>query len=257
MRREDYDGARSRCEALITNRQYSPRAHYNLACILSRLAATATDAKLKEALLDSAQLSLADAVKYGIFKFIRTATLEAFRSPGSAAAYILADRDLQPLLNSRPSLGAAIEDEKRIRAAGYGGSGGGGCIECSMPIDLPGGRTIPLSQLEEGEQLLSWDETSQSQTYGRVSRVRQFTVFELIVINGALRVTPLHPVLTTDGWQRAGDLKEGTMLIRADGSHEHVLSRRCARGEFVVSDLTVLPYKNLCARGFVVHNDKL
>ena len=210
-----YRKAERLCRAVIKTRPFSPRARYNLACILTRQAEFARNASLKDQLLERAEESLADAVRFGIVRFTRDFVVGEARSQKDAERQILQDPDLKTLFLSRPYLRESIADAKRIRS--FTG-GGGGCIEAAMPVERPNGGSVPLDGLRESHAVRCWDERLGKPGTGIAHHIRHYVVPQLILIDGRLRLSPLHPVLTVEGWRRAEEIRPADRIVRDDGS---------------------------------------
>jgi hypothetical protein len=261
MRNGKLKRARELCTALLQRRPFSPRGRYNSACILSRLANGDLSDRKRDQLLDEAQESLAIAVKYGFIDFARNVVLGRAQTRQAAIDQILNDPDLKTLFAFRPHLRIFLADDTPTRLLGGADvppaeGGGYGCIEANMPIDMLDGGTIPLAQLSAGDEVVSWNEERNVVDAGKVRFLRHHIVSELMVINDSIRVTPSHPLLTTEGWRRAVELLRGDQLIRVDGTSAAVESRSILGGKFHVCDLSVSPLRNLSTRGIVTHNDK-
>jgi hypothetical protein len=249
-----YGKAERLCRSLLKARPFSPRAHYNMACILTRRASETKAASRKQHLFDGAQESLAQAVRFGIVQFTREFVIGDTQSREDAEKQILGDPDLRALFEERPYLRDSIRDPKRIQS---GGGGGGGCIEATMPVELSDGSSVPLYQLADSQKVMCWNERLQVPAAGMAANIRHYVVPQLVIIDEGLRVSPMHPVLTADGWRPAGEIKPGDLIMQSDGTVRRVQLVTTARGAFDVVDLTVTPHSNLSVRRSIVHNMKM
>jgi hypothetical protein len=262
MRQGKLKQAHKLANELLTRRPYSPRGRYNLACILSRAVNSASSAGKKTELLHGAQEALVLAIKYGFLEFARKAALGQGHTRESAIDQISNDPDLGSLFAFKPELRVYLSDKTMDRLFGaahvpsYGAGYDDGCIEASMPVDMSDGSVVPIQQVAAGSRLLSWDQERKVATEACVSQVREHIVRELVIINGSIRVTPFHPMLTPAGWCRAVELQPDAHLVSVGGKPAVVASKDLVKGEFQVFDLSVLPTRTLSIRGIVVHNDK-
>jgi hypothetical protein len=252
IRKGNYRQAHNLVMDLLTRRPYSPRGRYNLACILSTRAAASTSAKLREKSLDEAQESLATALKYGFTEFIRSAVLVPDAGYQDAVNCILTDQHLEPLFTARPELRVYLQKDQPGRL--FIKRRVEGCIEASMPVDVSRDAAAPMASIAEGDEIATWNEASRRPESGIVERADHHIVSELLIINGGIRVTPFHPLLTADGWRTAANLATGDVLIASNGLAHVVESKLYMRGRFFVCDIRVTPHANFSVRGIVAHN---
>ena len=253
IRNGSYGKAERVCRSLLEKRPFSPRAHYNLACILTHRATLAKSSTRKRALLDRAQAALAEAIRFGIIKFTQDFVIGDSRPEEDAEKQILQDPDLGTLFKDRPHLRKSIGDVKRIQS--FTG-GGGGCIEAAMPVELSDGTSMPLYALKDSCTVRCWNERLQERSIGIVHAIKHYVVPRLVLIDGGLRLSPMHPVLTSNCWTRAADIRPGDLIVQNDGTARRVRFVSSAVGAFDVIDLSVDPHSNLSVRGCIVHNTK-
>jgi hypothetical protein len=103
-----------------------------------------------------------------------------------------------------------------------------------LPVDVPcnsftadtpvlsDGGLVPIGQVEVGDQVWAWDETSGLTNVYTVTAVllNYDPVQTALVISGeVIQTTPEHPFWTEErGWVEAGDLQTGEHVWRADGT---------------------------------------
>lgn len=78
----------------------------------------------------------------------------------------------------------------------------------------------PISRINIGEYVYSYNEQQQNYSYNPVSRIYKKTTNEIITIavNGEkITTTPTHPFYTVDGWVEAKKLTTNTYLLTEDG----------------------------------------
>ncbi len=117
MRHKDFQSAKDENRELLVRYPRSPRANYNQACILTRLASSATDQVSQDLLLTSAVDYLERALEYGIVEYIDRYSHRGKRAHNQ----ILQDPDLGLLLTTRPDLFRRV---KRFRRPSPGASCG-------------------------------------------------------------------------------------------------------------------------------------
>lgn len=105
LERGDIELARSLNEQLLRNYRDSPRAHYNHACILSRMAENeVAESAVRMRLLRQAVSRLSDALKYGILQFINLYSDRSLPENNNPPERIIGDRDLMLLFETAPSV---------------------------------------------------------------------------------------------------------------------------------------------------------
>ncbi|CAN5369023.1 hypothetical protein BH10PSE6_BH10PSE6_29970 [soil metagenome] len=107
---------------------------------------------------------------------------------------------------------------------GGGGRGGGsrpaGCIGAGSEVLTSAGYR-PIELLRRGDSVIGYNASdgglSESKIRRLISRSHQ-VVFEIRTVNSSFTATRGHPLLTSQGWVRAGKLQVGDMLVRATGA---------------------------------------
>jgi len=135
-----------------------------------------------------------------------------------------------------------------------GGTDGAGCFTPDTPVTLAEGTTTPISKVEQGDVVLGYDGTGFAPTTVQEVLVHP-GAWGLLVVNGALHVTPDHMLRTTRGWIPAGELKLDDRLLSPDGEVPVTsITRQAFTGK--VYNLHNKPYHNYVAGGVLVHNVK-
>jgi hypothetical protein len=224
----------------------SPRANYNQACIESWHAET--DGTSCKDLLFKARRYFEKSVELGIVCLI------ALRSdpPASARAIIGQNPAFELLLRHYPELITIVDDNLYFGRKWK--SLGGGCIEAGVPIALADGRTEPASCVKVRDRVVTWNAAVGEPSEGIVRERKSHVVSEILVINGHLRLTAVHPVLVRGEWVRAGDIQLGDLAQLASGQLQSVTSIERRTGRFTVLDFSVDPLPTFVASGVVVHN---
>lgn len=135
-----------------------------------------------------------------------------------------------------------------------GGSHGCDCLLAGAAVHLADGTTKPVEKIEVGDRVLSFDLGEQRTVESEVLDVhRPYSTDVYYVINGRLRATESHPVLTRAGWTAVSELERGD-LIRMDGDREAMVTSI----EIVKETATVYNFQvaagTYIADGMIVHN---
>lgn len=138
------------------------------------------------------------------------------------------------------------------------GGGGGSCFLAGTEITLAEGGVKPIESIEAGDVVLAWDETSGEMKPDTVRQVHEPVEVDLyLVVNGSLRLTPTHPVLSDGEWVKIGQLRPGDSLTAADGAVVPIESIETVEEKVTVYNFAVNPYGTYVAGGVIVHNKKL
>ncbi|MFZ2189066.1 MAG: MG2 domain-containing protein [Candidatus Moraniibacteriota bacterium] len=133
----------------------------------------------------------------------------------------------------------------------------GGCFAAGTPVLLPDGEQKSIEDIQEGDLVLTRkSETDAELVPASVVSTHALSVNGILIINGDLRVTPIHRMFVNDGWQEAGNIQVGDQLVKADGTQERVDSIEWLRQKTNVYNLTIKDQHTFFARGVWVHNDK-
>ena len=133
-------------------------------------------------------------------------------------------------------------------------SGGCDCLLAGTPITLADGTTKPVEAIQVGDRVLGFDESTKSMKPAKVVAVHApFETDHYFIINGKIRMTEAHPVLSRGRWVVVGELKVGDALTDSEGHTQAILSIEdvdeiAPTYNFQVSGGTYV------AGGIVVHN---
>jgi hypothetical protein len=95
---------------------------------------------------------------------------------------------------------------------------GRGCFAGDTLVLGPDGSPTRIDQLKEGAQVATWDRLSGRPAEGVIAKFLQTDSDHHFLINGVIKVTQYHRVLTAQGeWVRVKDLKAGMTLQSEDG----------------------------------------
>ncbi|HKQ59749.1 MAG TPA: Hint domain-containing protein [Candidatus Polarisedimenticolaceae bacterium] len=142
--------------------------------------------------------------------------------------------------------------------SGGGGGGNGGCFLAGTQITLADGSTKPIETVVPGDRVLAYDEATGELKPDTIRKVHEPIETDFyLVVNGTLRLTPSHPVLSHGKWIAIGQLKVGDELTRADGTAVIVESLETRSDKVKVYNFAVNPYGTYLANGIIVHNKSL
>jgi hypothetical protein len=134
----------------------------------------------------------------------------------------------------------------------------GGCFQAGTLITLADGTTRPIERIRERDEVLAWDEQTESLVTAIVGRafVHGYVGGGLVAINGGVRSTPEHPVWANGRWMRADELRAGDRMLDLAGASTPVASIELLSdvAEFVYN-LRVEGVHTYFADGILVHND--
>ena len=145
-----------------------------------------------------------------------------------------------------------------------GGCGGGGCFSAGTRISMADGTTRRIETLRAGDFVLSYDAALKTLVLGTVVQTfRHRAPKEFVVIDGALRATPNHPLFANGDWLPLDGVMENDELVRlftpedpddASTRPEPVRTIERVRGNKAIYDLEVSGLHNYFAEGILVHN---
>lgn len=145
-----------------------------------------------------------------------------------------------------------------------GGCGGGGCFSAGTRISMADGTTRRIEMLRAGDLVLSYDSALKTLVPGTVVQTfRHRAPKELVVIDGALRATPNHPLFANGDWLPLDGVMAKDELVRlftpqdpdhASTRQEPVRTIERVRGDKAIYDLEVSGLHNYFAEGILVHN---
>ncbi|KKW01417.1 MAG: Galactose oxidase [Parcubacteria group bacterium GW2011_GWA2_48_9] len=136
-------------------------------------------------------------------------------------------------------------------------SGGGiikPCFLAGTSIGLAYGGTKPIEQIAVGDEVVSFDEMSQ--TFQK-SMVKELFVHETdyyLVINNFINVTPNHAVYSGGKWVPIGDLIVGDTIYSSGEKALTIISIEKVEAPVTVYNFEAYPYHTYIADGIVAHN---
>lgn len=141
----------------------------------------------------------------------------------------------------------------------YGGGGGKKtCFVGSTPILTPDGWR-PISELRQGDPVVSYDETAGTSSVRQVKRLREHkpvNIWEVHLVEheGPISTTRSHTFLTNRGWRRTSQLRPGDVMTTVAG-HEAVVASVVETGRVApVFNLLTEVEHTFVAHGCVAHN---
>jgi intein/homing endonuclease len=132
---------------------------------------------------------------------------------------------------------------------------GSSCLLAGTEITMADGSKKPIESIAVGDVVLAYDEKT-----GEMKPDRVKVVYEpadspgYLVINGSLKLTMIHPVLTPDGFKEIGKLKVGDRLVGADKKEIEIASIERKGDHVTVYNFHTNPYETYVANGVIVHN---
>lgn len=108
-----------------------------------------------------------------------------------------------------------------------------------------------------GDRVMAYDEVNKVFTPSIVNRTYAHQASEYLVINGVMRITPNHQVITPEGdWVPIADLAIGDEMVGPDGLPVRITSTESVTTDVPVYNLEIDVYQTYIADGVVVHNAK-
>lgn len=140
---------------------------------------------------------------------------------------------------------------------GAKGGSGGGCFTGDTQILMAGGIHKSIQDLQVGDTILTkMSDTSSKLVSTKVLQTFKHEVDRYLIINGTLKVTPVHKIFVNGKWTVAGTITPGDYLLDKNNSRVRVFSVEQVMGKFTVYNLETETYHTYMAGDFYVHNDK-
>ena len=141
---------------------------------------------------------------------------------------------------------------------GAKGGSGGGCFTGDTPILMKGGIYKNIQDIQVEDIVLTREsENSSRLVEAKVTKTyKHENIDQYLVINGELRVTPIHRLYINNKWMTAGDIEVGDYLINKNNQPVQVFSIEQVRGNFNVYNLEIEKYRTYFAGDIYVHNQK-
>jgi hypothetical protein len=132
---------------------------------------------------------------------------------------------------------------------------GDGCFLAGTAITMADGSTKPIEAIKKGDKVMSYDKKANVFKPNKVKKIFKHTSDNgYLLINGYLKVTPNHPVLSDGYWVQVGFLKVGNTLLNIKGEYEKIKTIKKFEGTNTTYNFDVIPDHNYIAGGYVVHN---
>ncbi|MDX9893438.1 MAG: polymorphic toxin-type HINT domain-containing protein [Patescibacteria group bacterium] len=143
-------------------------------------------------------------------------------------------------------------------------SGGASCVNCvcgapacflgDTDIALAGGVTKNIEDVEVGDVVVSYNETTGRQENRLVTQIFKHQTGGYLIINDEIKVTPNHPFYINGQWQPIGFAKLGDNLLTKDGRIVPIVSIIPQVLEVDVYNLEVGGNHNYYAQDYLAHN---
>lgn len=135
------------------------------------------------------------------------------------------------------------------------------CFSGETRVLLPGGQFKEIRQLKEGDAVLAMDRQSNQLIPRKISEFTRGRSDHYYILNGVLKMTAAHPVLTGDGqWVEVAELKVGMTIQGKEGTIPVQSIIRIATKNMQVFNFDVEGGDNYLVAGgeryYVVHNGK-
>ncbi|KKT77447.1 MAG: Alpha-2-macroglobulin domain-containing protein [Microgenomates group bacterium GW2011_GWB1_44_8] len=140
---------------------------------------------------------------------------------------------------------------------GSKGGSGGGCFTGDTPILMKGDTYQNIQDIKVGDIVLTREsDISPKLIEAKVTKIYKHNVDQYLIINGDLRVTPVHRLFVNGKWMTAGEVEINDYLLDKNNQPMKVFSIEQVRGNFDVYNLEIEKYRTYFARDFYVHNQK-
>lgn len=132
------------------------------------------------------------------------------------------------------------------------------CFLAGTIITMADGSTKPIEAVKVGDVVLSYDQSGDSMKPDTVKEVFVHPKESIyLIVNGNLKVTPNHIVLTKGQWRQIGELKVGDVLTNTKGEEVPIVDIAKVQETVDVYNFEVNPYHTYVANGLIVHNRKV
>ncbi|MBF0384645.1 MAG: hypothetical protein HQL27_02115 [Candidatus Omnitrophica bacterium] len=142
---------------------------------------------------------------------------------------------------------------------------GGGCFLADTMVLMADGKTKLIQEVKAGDLVMSYDEENKEMAIGKVDKILEHSPeAEYLIVNGTLKVTAIHPVLSKGEWVKIGKMKSGDTLTNTsqeDINIEKIEKVTGKSGEkYDIFNFEVDPHHNyvvlLNGEPIIVHNRK-
>ena len=128
------------------------------------------------------------------------------------------------------------------------------CFLAGTSISLAYGGTKPIEQIAVGDEVLSFDEKSQTFQKSIVKELFVHETDHYLIINNSLEVTPNHAVYSEGKWVPIGDLSVGDKIHSAEEEAFTITSIEKVEAPVTVYNFEAYPYHTYIADDIVAHN---
>ncbi|MFC1704537.1 right-handed parallel beta-helix repeat-containing protein, partial [Candidatus Omnitrophota bacterium] len=134
---------------------------------------------------------------------------------------------------------------------------GGGCFLAGTKISMSDGSTKPIEEVQLGDMVLAYDTVAREMKPNKVTElIRHPKENVYYVVNGHLRVTPIHGMLSQGKWVKMGDMRMGDTLTNIKGEDVPIWSIVQVKEWVDIYNLEVEPNHTYVAEGYIVHNSR-
>ena len=128
------------------------------------------------------------------------------------------------------------------------------CLVGGTPISMADGTTKSVQDIKAGDQVLAYDQVTQSMTTSTVLKVHApYNAHYYYVINERISVTQNHPILSRGKWVPAGELQIGGVFATPGEPATPIFSIRRVDEDVMVFNFQVAA-GTYVANGVIVHN---
>ncbi|HOW35276.1 MAG TPA: polymorphic toxin-type HINT domain-containing protein [Candidatus Omnitrophota bacterium] len=132
-----------------------------------------------------------------------------------------------------------------------------GCFLAGTPITMADGTQKPIENISVGDVVLAFDEETKQMKPDKVTEVFKHDQEDtFLIVNGHMKVTPIHRVLSKGAWTEIGKLKVGDTLTNTQGEDVAIQTIEVVNNKVNIYNFEVNPYHTYVADGVIVHNRK-
>lgn len=141
---------------------------------------------------------------------------------------------------------------------GSKGGSGGGCFTGDTPVLMKGGIEKNIQDVKIGDVIL----TRESENSPKLVETKVLKTFKhenidtYIILNGYLKVTPVHKMFVNREWITAGQIQTGDYVLDKSNVPVKIYSIERVYGNFTVYNLETETYHTYFAGNIYVHNQK-
>lgn len=133
----------------------------------------------------------------------------------------------------------------------------GGCFLAGTKILMADGTFRSIEDIKVGDVILTREsEFSPRLTQDKVVRVFKHEVGEYLIINGFLKVTPIHRMFINGEWKTAGEARNGDWFVDYKGNRVRINSMERIQNKMKVYNFATERFHTYFADGIYVHNQK-